>query len=181
MDTLAQKNQTFEPIRHTFHIVYVTAVATSWTVFQKAKKTSGRGTSTLTNMTSQVNHGFLTILFLLGKWPLKPLLGIVCALLSDLKGVFITNFSVPSCSKLRRKQRHVWNAHWTMHRGKWTLLILQHLLCLLQNSQKSFLKLQLWEKNYKKDCQWTLWGPVDFVKIPYVNQMNWACLPNFYL
>ena len=44
MDTLAQKNQTFEPIRHTFHIVYVTAVATSWTVFQKAKKTSGRGT-----------------------------------------------------------------------------------------------------------------------------------------
>ena len=47
MDTFAQKNQTFEPIRHTFHIVYVTTAAATSNLrnrFQKAKKTSGPGT-----------------------------------------------------------------------------------------------------------------------------------------
>ena len=137
MDTFAQKNQTFEPIRHTFHIVYVTTAAATSNLrnrFQKAKKTSGPGTHKYDESTVRTTD--FSPYFFLGKWPLKPLLGIVCSL-SGLKGVFITNFSVPSCSKLRRKQRHVWNAHWTMHRGKWTLLILLAAASILQSQTQT--------------------------------------------
>ena len=105
-----------------------------WNGFQKAKKTSGGGTHKYDESTVRTTD--FSPYFFLGKWPLKPLLGIVCSL-SGLKGVFITNFSVPSCSKLRRKQRHVWNAHWTMHRGKWTLLILLAAASILQSQTQT--------------------------------------------
>ena len=73
MDTFAQKNQTFEPIRHTFHIVYVTTAASSnlRNGFQKAKKTSGGGTHKYDESTVRTTD--FSPYFFLGKWPLKPL------------------------------------------------------------------------------------------------------------
>ena len=62
-----------------------------WNGFQKAKKTSGGGTHKYDESTVRTTD--FSPYFFLGKWPLKPLLGIVCSLFRLERGFYHEFFS----------------------------------------------------------------------------------------